>query len=1043
MRFDAFPPTVVAVAFALAVQAQSPIPLPPNVDDSTFGPLLTGNTYVANQSVSVSSTRTLTVQPGVVVKFAAGTSFQIAGTLDVNGSATMPVFFTSTRDGTVGLAIDPLAPAPGDWGRLQFISSNTSQVRGLEVRFSGSNGDGAVQTLQSNVLLDGVVVTDSASAGINLLGAMPTIIGCRVQNCAGRAFERATLQGLPMLGNNVASGNALDVIRVTSGTILGTQFIGPTNLVDSTIVIANNVTVPTGRQLTIAAGVVVKYETDDRFIVNGTLLCDGTSQAPVVFTSLADDAIGGDTGKDGPSVGAPGDWDGLTFGASSDASVLRSTRVRFAGNGTPGAISLLQSNITLAAVHVERSASDGLDVQGTMPTVQNCRFDDNLGRSIDRVSMLGLPNFVANTGTGNLLGDAIRVTNGIVSANLTVTTNNLIEDTLVMDPVLQINVGRTFTVGPGVIFKWATATRRVSVTGALVCNGTANAPVVFTSLADDAIGGDTGRDGPTVGTPGDWPGLSFGGTADASELRFTSVRFGGNNLAGAVELLNGADILLVDTAIERSATLGLRLTSSRPIVRRCRFDGNLGRAVDGFAWTQMTRFSDCTATGNVLGDYTRLVNGATGASGTSTRVDVWNTLNGDGVIVADVRTVMNSNTSLQLGAGLIVKFTAASASSSGFTAGGPGTSLFFDGRGYAPIVLTSFLDDDHGGDTNGDGNASAPGPGSWGRVEYGFSTAPAQMNHVLARFGGIGAATVTLDTANVSIDAVRVELSASDGINIAQNGGGCRNLVAFGNSGDGIVLSATAVSLIHATVAANQGRGVVSEGTHSGAASASISWFNGVNPNDNFVGFVDGLGLPARIFSSNGSPAHAGTQNNFVADPLFTDPNNGDLSLSLFSPCVGNAGAPNDAFTYEDHDGRSRVLDHNLFGFALPDIGAYEYAVYDATIAGVPRLGSSVAIVVDGQPFQGNPPGAGILFFGGPFLGVGQFLPPYGNANIQQPGFPFFSVTWAFNGTPFHVDFPNDQTFLGLPLGLQVLTVQLSNVGTGNWTQAFHGTLAQ
>ncbi|MCA8953236.1 MAG: hypothetical protein KDE27_27235, partial [Planctomycetes bacterium] len=95
-----------------------------------------------------------------------------------------------------------------------------------------------------------------------------------------------------------------------------------------------------------------------------------------------------------------------------------------------------------------------------------------------------------------------------------------------------------------------------------------------------------------------------------------------------------------------------------------------------------------------------------------------------------------------------------------------------------------------------------------------------------------------------------------------------------------------------------------------------------------------------------------------------------------------------------------------------------------------------------GKPFQGNPPGAGILFFGGPFLGVGVFLPPYGNANIQQPGFPFFNVKWGFNGTPLAVDIPNDPSFVGYPLGLQVLSVQLSNIGTGNWTQPFYGTLA-
>ena len=50
-------------------------------------------------------------------------------------------------------------------------------------------------------------------------------------------------------------------------------------------------------------------------------------------------------------------------------------------------------------------------------------------------------------------------------------------------------------------------------------------------------------------------------------------------------------------------------------------------------------------------------------------------------------------------------------------------------------VFTSIKDDSYGGDTNGDGNASAPAPGDWGNIEFGPGTSGTIANSVL-RFGG-------------------------------------------------------------------------------------------------------------------------------------------------------------------------------------------------------------------------------------------------------------------------------------------------------------------
>jgi hypothetical protein len=44
--------------------------------------------------------------------------------------------------------------------------------------------------------------------------------------------------------------------------------------------------------------------------------------------------------------------------------------------------------------------------------------------------------------------------------------------------------------------------------------------------------------------------------------------------------------------------------------------------------------------------------------------------------------------------------------------------LYAQGTSVNPIVFTSYKDDDHGGDTNGDGSTSAPAPNDWGWIEF-------------------------------------------------------------------------------------------------------------------------------------------------------------------------------------------------------------------------------------------------------------------------------------------------------------------------------------
>ena len=65
--------------------------------------------------------------------------------------------------------------------------------------------------------------------------------------------------------------------------------------------LSGDVTIATGVQVTVSPGAIVKATQATRILVQdgATLDAPGTAGSPIIFTSLADDAAGGDTNLDG------------------------------------------------------------------------------------------------------------------------------------------------------------------------------------------------------------------------------------------------------------------------------------------------------------------------------------------------------------------------------------------------------------------------------------------------------------------------------------------------------------------------------------------------------------------------------------------------------------------------------------------------------------------------------------------------------------------------------------------------------------------------
>jgi len=755
----------------------------------TFGPNNSPSfqPFVFCSVITVPPGLSLNLLPGTVIKFGAGPfpphfgcgleGFFVQGTLNADGLTV-----TSLEDDTVvgdtnkdgGLT----TPAPADWGRVEFqAGSSASVLRNTIFRYGGQITSvpfiGTMVSLNADVSFDNVSIQDGPGAGMTLnANAFPTVQNSSFLRNAGVAVERVPLGAVAGFSNNSAADNAGDYLRLLGtgvGVVTGTATILQENSLngDGLFVVADDIRIDEGGELNLGGGVVFKWTVPDNhsITVDGTLRAGGA--APVVFTSLVDDAVLGDSNKDaGATSPAPGDWTGILFRPGSDASVLDDVMLLYAGQReqTNAALTVSAANPTITDSLVLRSETAALGLGGfSFPTVAGCTFSDN-ERAVIGVPIAALPGFDGNTATGNTLGNYMLVTNGDVSFGsgapgpcaLTISPPSALAPALVfvLGDDIDVPVGCLLSVLPGTIVKWLGA-YELDVDGSVqIGAGGLGSSVAFTSIDDDEIGGDTRNDGFTEGTPGDWGGVNV--SADGSVFDDVLVRFAGRFApSAAFEIVGGSTAQLTGVRVLDSASTALDLNaSSLPVVHGCQFDRNV-LAVDGVPLRALPGFSANTASDNALGDYLRITNGGVTFD---ILMQPAQSLNGGPFVVATNVSVL-PGVELTLDPGVVFKF------EGNRTFDVQGTLLTNSAPGG--IVLTTLVDD-IAGDTNKDGADTAPGPGAWTGLVFGTDSDASRLAGVRERFAGaFGAPAVRLDSADILVVDCMIERSGGDGLRLS------------------------------------------------------------------------------------------------------------------------------------------------------------------------------------------------------------------------------------------------------------------------------------
>jgi hypothetical protein len=188
---------------------------------------LSNGPYIVTDSVIVRSNITLTIDPGVIVKFSGGKAIQIDGKLVARGQKSNMITFTSKES----------VPSPGDWGYIFFSESSVDAVFDEQDNFQGGSimefclveyaGDedidqsGAIRMNDAHPFISNCTIRNNHSTGIfawNLSDRL-NIVNNTIEFNKGAGIDISAEEGAGWIYNNSICNNSSSGISANKGDV--------------------------------------------------------------------------------------------------------------------------------------------------------------------------------------------------------------------------------------------------------------------------------------------------------------------------------------------------------------------------------------------------------------------------------------------------------------------------------------------------------------------------------------------------------------------------------------------------------------------------------------------------------------------------------------------------------------------------------------------------------------------------------------------------------------------------------------------------------
>jgi hypothetical protein len=822
---------------------------------------VSGSPYVVVQNVIVDAGVTLTVMPGVIVKFEDfNDGLYVDGSLKAIGTMANPIIFTSYPDDAHGGDTNgdgaSTQAGPNQWRCIQFNNISTDNI--LEHTWIGYGGgnftDATVNTFTSDLTIRNSTIAYSSLQGLHVDHSSPILegnlfLGNATDGIFFNGFDETVALSLEdnTFQNNTNWAvianlfNAKVDISLTGNSSTGSDHngFGIYGWIEGNVTLDGNtdfpfiawesVNVAEDAVLTFTPGTTLKFnDFNDGLYVDGSLQAIGTADEPIAFTALADDNYGGDTNGDGTDTEpAPNQWRCIQFNLISTNNALEHTWIGYAGgNFSDANIHTFTSDLSIRNSTIAYSVSRGLQADHSSPVLEGNLF---LGNTTDGIYFNGFDDEVAVRLTDNTFQDN---NNWAVLANLFDATVDItlvgnsstgsahngfgmygwVRDNVTFDdnpgfPFIaweNVNVAEdaVLTFTPGTTLKFNDFNDGLYVDGSLRAIGTAAEPIAFTALADDQHGGDTNGDGTdTDPAPNQWRCIQFNLISTNNALEHTWIGYAGGNFSDANIHTFTSELSIRNSTIAYSVSRGLQADHSSPVLEDNLFLGNTtdGIYFNGFDDEVAVRLTDNTFQDNnnwaVLAnlfdatvDITLVGNSSTGSAHNGFGMYGWVR---DNVTFDDnpgFPFIAWENVNVAEDA--VLTFT-------------PGTTLKFNdyndglyvdgslraiGTAAEPIAFTALADDQHGGDTNGDGADTDPAPNQWRCIQFNPISTNNALEHTWIGYAGgnFSDANIHTFTSDLSIRNSTIAYSVLKGLQVDHSSPILEDNLFLGNATDGI-----------------------------------------------------------------------------------------------------------------------------------------------------------------------------------------------------------------------------------------------------------------
>lgn len=175
-------------------------------EDTTWTPAQ--SPYIITADCAVDSGITLTIEPGVVVKFDVGLSLTVYGSLRAMGTGSNPITFTSNRS----------QPAAGDWFTIRFTAAGSESLtmRYCVVEYA-VNGI-TVNSTVAKVIVENSHLSNNSCNGLHIGGRSNVLVkesSLMFNGAHGISITGLETSGVTLIDNNISFNNGKGINLLT------------------------------------------------------------------------------------------------------------------------------------------------------------------------------------------------------------------------------------------------------------------------------------------------------------------------------------------------------------------------------------------------------------------------------------------------------------------------------------------------------------------------------------------------------------------------------------------------------------------------------------------------------------------------------------------------------------------------------------------------------------------------------------------------------------------------------------------------------------